>query len=182
MKTAAHHLSYTGDEPLSERLVAKFVLRMMILVLALPAMGLVACDKKAKLRDTLFVAPELQPFVSKFEEEALKQGRSLKIKNLHAQFTDKLEYPATGECNASEGTPVVRISLAFWQTASDASKQVAMFHELGHCILERPHDDAVIFLNGQYIPRTLMIASELDSAVFLANYDYYMQELFSVLP
>ena len=162
--------------------MAKFVRRVLILVLALLVAGLAACDKKAKPRDTLYIAPALQPLVAKFEEKANGQGRAIDIKNLYAQFTEALPEGVNGECNAGDGTPIVKISKAFWESASLSAQELVLFHELGHCILNRVHDDDVIFLNGAYIPETMMTSVEMDAAIFLANYDYYIQELFKALP
>lgn len=162
--------------------MAKSVPRVLILVLALSVAGLVACDKKANLRDTLFVAPALQPLVAKFEQKAGEQGRTIDIKNLYAQLTEALPEGVNGECNAGDGTPIVKISKAFWENASLGAQELVLFHELGHCILDQVHDDDVIFLNGAYIPETMMTSVEMDTAVFLANYDYYIQELFKTLP
>ena len=170
------------DGPLSERRLANFVPRMVILVLALSVAGLVACDRKAKPRDTLFIAPTLQPLVAKFEEKAAEQGRTIDIKNLYAQLTEALAEGVNGECNAGDGTPIVKIAKAFWENASLGAQELVLFHELGHCVLDRVHDEDVIFLNSAYIPKTIMTSVEVDTAVFLANYDYYIQELFKTRP
>jgi hypothetical protein len=135
---------------------------------------------KGKKKDVLYIEPELQPFVSQFVQDAMKLGAHVEITNLSAQLSDRLEDPAVGECVRNGSNPMIRISRSFWQTASDANKQLEVYHELGHCVLNREHDDAMALDNGN-IPRSIMNSSEIDIAVFLAHYDYYLCELFSSL-
>lgn len=140
--------------------------------------GLTSC--KGKKRDVLFIAPELQPLIAKFVEDGEKYGAKVTIANLSAQLTERLEFPVVGDCTRNGDYPMIRISKSFWETASEANRQLEIYHELGHCILNREHDDAVIAENGN-IPRSIMNTVEIDISVFLKNQDYYFCELFSVL-
>lgn len=153
-----------------ERVLARALLISVLLIL------LSACKAK-KPREVVYIAPELQPFVTQFKQDAEKYDRPLSITNLTAQLSDRIEDPAVGECARDAGTPIVRISRTFWSSASDAAKTLILYHELGHCVLGRDHEDTLI-LNDS-IPRSLMATRELNVAVFVLHYDYYLCELFS---
>lgn len=53
-----------------------------------------------------------------------------------------------GLCVHEDGGPTVYLSGDFWSTASDAQRWVLVFHELGHCALNREHRDDLTLLAG----------------------------------
>ena len=47
-----------------------------------------------------------------------------------------------GQCAHDPGTPTtVIIDKSYWDNASDLEKEFLVFHELGHCVLNRDHLD-----------------------------------------
>lgn len=57
-------------------------------------------------------------------------------------------------------------------------RQEVIFHELGHCVLNRGHDDTLISLRGEKIPTSIMYPYVFGSAFYYKeNLDYYYKEL-----
>lgn len=79
-----------------------------------------------------------------------------------------------GTCQQSN-PPVVTINKQSWDMNTDAQREMAVFHELGHCILKRDHRGGV----RQGIPVSLMNPVAFSDETYLLNRDYYLEELFS---
>lgn len=131
---------------------------------------LTACAPRAHHTDVLQVTAELYPYVIRFEAEAEKQGHMIQIKDLIA----------SGEviafCNQTPGdTPLIKIvDTAYWRNSTDAMKEHIMFHELGHCILNRGHTEA----QKNYGPESVMYPYLFDDMTYISHHDEYMAELF----
>lgn len=77
----------------------------------------------------------------------------------------------------SNGYNEIKIDVNFWIRASEAAKNQLILHELGHCELNRGHDDTSI----NNCPKSAMrsytfFPSELENC-FIPNFDYYLEEL-----
>lgn len=83
---------------------------------------------------------------------------------------------AVGLCNYSPGHAAVTLSSPTWKNGSDTLREMLVFHELGHCLLGRSHDNARLS-SGQ--PESLMNAVLFDEKTYLANRDQYLKELFT---
>lgn len=71
-------------------------------------------------------------------------------------FTSALRSDQNGVCLKNGD---VRVSASFWAIASDAEKEMLIFHELGHCVLNREHDTS---LNSEGYPKSYMYTGNLD--------------------
>ncbi len=108
---------------------------------------LVACGKDTEIqlnKEYQGVDVELWSYFEKFEKEAAERG--VKIDLAVAGITGTIEkihaHGTVGLCNHRLDQPNhVIIDLNFWASASDNSKEMIIFHELGHCYLERSHND-----------------------------------------
>lgn len=100
---------------------------------------------------------------------------SIKIEPLYVEGLPHAE----GSCQVSErNDPVIVLNQGGWKVYGEFSREIVIFHELGHCILHREHDDRTIERNGETIPISIMNAHVLDVNDYLLNRDYYLQELF----
>ena len=125
-----------------------------------------------------FVDPEFEEYVDQFFEEA--QKRNLDISRDDYTFSVNFgEEVALGVCFLNSDR--IEINRFYWGTLSDLTRQYLIFHELGHCILERLHDDAAL-PNGEC--KSIMRGGEglrcrkniENSNVWRA---YYLDELFN---
>jgi hypothetical protein len=118
--------------------------------------------------NTFQVSPDLLPYVLRFEAEALKRGKTIKIQDLIASGV--LAY-----CVVGTDSPTIKIVDRDWfDHTSDASREHVVFHELGHCILGRDHNDAQEYFG----PSSLMNTYMFDDETYLMYHDWYLDELF----
>lgn len=98
--------------------------------------------------------------------------------NLYVQFADTSGRGKNviGFCEITSQYRLITLDPTFWSTASDAQKSMLSWHEFGHCILNRAHDSSFLITG---IHKTLMNPYILQDKEFLANYGYYVQELFA---
>lgn len=127
--------------------------------------------------------PAFIPFVDRFIEEANIRGITIDPSRIGSiQFG---ETPATsgvpnpnGVCFLSSGRVV--IDKIVWNRLNDISRERLIFHELGHCVLDRHHDNALL-PNGEC--KSIMKGHEENfcfSNLGLSEFwrNYFIDELF----
>lgn len=120
-------------------------------------------------------AASLQPYVDAFMVNLGIAGLAPDVSSLTVNFTTTLPNNVLGSCTMGQGR--VRINQVLWATLTAASREELMFHELGHCILNRGHDSTEV--SG--VPVSIMHPYHLGPAYYadVNLYDKYMAELFS---
>ncbi len=124
--------------------------------------------------------PEFDPFLNSFEEAAEERSVPLDLSEVTLFLTEDLESIIQGQCvQYASGKSEIRIKQEFWNNASYWEKELLVFHELGHCILARSHDDSVDSLGHcKSIMRTSANLCHLEYGA--ENRDYWLDELFSI--
>ncbi len=122
-----------------------------------------------------------QPYVDAFIIEAAKHGQTIDFSDtgLSIQFRDAVDQETGGVC---KGNHQIEIEKFFWEDLSEFDKEGLIFHELGHCELNRRHRNDKL-PNGEWASR--MRGSPIpdgDNAVI--NYagsrlEYYREEFFN---
>ncbi len=88
----------------------------------------------------------IAPIFEAFEAEAASRGTLINISEegiggVFAETTDN----AAGQCVAkTNGEHYIRIDAAYWKNASNLQREFLVFHELGHCVLGRSHEDGTL--------------------------------------
>ncbi len=129
------------------------------------------------------VDERLWEFFENFEEEAEKRGLAFDLNtfNLIGTIEDIHDDGVAGTCSYGfRGPRDVTVDEPFWNAAGSLSREMIVFHELGHCVLDRDHSEALtdngfcasIMRSGTGNCRTLYNS---------LNRDYYVDELFEVL-
>ena len=149
---------------------------------ALILLLLFSCKKD---REKVYNVPtELEEYVNAFEAAGNVRGEDLNIDDLIVEYGFNLELDGTeaaGICNfeTNDSAPIIELDTTSenWQ-AHEHSKETLIFHELGHCILNRQHTNSLL-PNNNY--KSIMKASgEPVYAEFcLFKKDYYLTELFN---
>lgn len=132
-------------------------------------------------REKIQVIPsEVEGYVDSFFQDANRFGHELKIEHfdLIFTFTSIEEDYVSGRCNIKKGQ--IEIDSNRWNSMSNKSKEWLIYHELGHCILEREHFNEE-FANGEC--KSIMKGG-VDvgcSTNFISNSwkEYYKSELFT---
>lgn len=71
----------------------------------------------------------------------------------------------------------ILLDIEYWNESDDLDRESLIYHELGHCILNREHNDFVIvYTDGRVIKKSIM------NAYLFSEYrkyrSYYIYELF----
>lgn len=118
--------------------------------------------------------PAFTPYIQEFEHY---YGRS--VNHIPIGFSD-LDKRVAGVCYRSTMSSVtfsahILIDRQYWDTITSYQKVNLIFHELGHCALNRPHlpSNAVIAC-----PSSFMFEQILTTACIRSHYDSYIEEMF----
>ena len=92
------------------------------------------------------IEAELMPYFENFKAEAMERGITVDYQEigLGGKLQDLSEDGILGQCvhdNLSDDQ--VLIDISFWNNNNNMSREFIVFHELGHCFLDRGHDDKV---------------------------------------
>ena len=124
---------------------------------------------------------ELWEYFSIFETEGEKRGKSidLKLENLIGDISEIKEVGVAGTCQYGRYiSNHVTIDKSFWNRAGYLSREFVVFHELGHCVLNRDHDESKD-ANGRCLSLMRSGTGDCIDAYNSTNRAYYLNELFS---
>lgn len=166
----------------------KQTMKRIILYTLLLITVFLSCNPDNSLDEFNSIDPELAPYIQRFVEEGANRGINISTERLVASFLSK-DIVADGFCGLGgvdfndPDIPVIEIvdSDLCWHTADEYYKEALIFHELGHAILERFHDNT-IFPNGS-ITKSIMCGGG-GNCSFPGYFekgllrDYYIDELF----
>ncbi len=118
-------------------------------------------------------------YFERFEAEAAERGFTIDLNSgeLTGRINELDGENVAGQCNYHSFFPNrITIDSDFWDRASDAAREMVVFHELGHCELARGHrEDA----NGRGLCLSIMRSGTGDCRVFYnTNREAYLDELF----
>lgn len=131
-----------------------------------------------RLERLSYVDSALVEYTSRFVVEGSKRSINVNTNRLTLVFgkTSTKESPSTvGTCEPVNGYPVVTIDTAYWSVSNDLEKEELVFHELGHCLLDRDHCEEKE--NGA--PVSLMEPEMLGSKVYGERREAFVDELFT---
>lgn len=115
---------------------------------------------------------EVSPYINEF----LDIGQ---VQNLPETEVILGEVPgeAIGVCNHySNGKKQIILDHSYWNQATEVEKTILVWHELGHCVLDRRHMDIML---PDTCPYSIMYYQQFDTNCFDKHYDHYVQELFN---
>lgn len=84
----------------------------------------------------------LIPFFTSFNKEAALRGKNVPLDDISGRILDIETAGVQGRCeHLNSGAKQLYIDSLFWETSSYSAKEYVIFHELGHCALNRRHLD-----------------------------------------
>ena len=116
-----------------------------------------------------------------FEEEAVLRGLQFDLSALQitASIREISEEYVAGTCTYSNFEPNrIIIDQEFWNAASRLSREMVVFHELGHCVLLRDHRESTS-TDGFCLSIMRSGIGNCRDAYNMQNREYYLDELFS---
>lgn len=127
--------------------------------------------------DEYSIAPEFTTYVNRFISEANQRGRTIDAGNLDVQFGPvEKNYCGQGWVDP----PRVHFDKTCWDNEPEVSKEILMFHELGHAILRRNHDQSIL-PNGDFASIMHPHPAFLYNDYTPEKRTYYLDELFNTL-
>ena len=129
------------------------------------------------------VDEQLVPYFERFQQEAAARGISVNLATagIEGVVEEIDEQHVAGQCsyNRFNNPRLVTVDASFWRRSSNLFKEFIVFHELGHCYLNRGHLESS-FSNG--VCTSIMRSGVGDC---FDNYnqntrDYYLDELFEL--
>lgn len=167
------------------RLIQLKGLILLCLFLILPS-----CGKTAKVESGGIISygnfppdSDLLDYVESFKDRMTLAGQSSsRFNNLVIKFSTQPN-GVLGNCSRATDpmtsivTYTVHIGI-LWNQLSKAEREELVFHELGHCILDRGHLNT--YTSGK--PDSIMLSTNFSGVWYTDNYINYLSELFSVAP
>jgi hypothetical protein len=101
--------------------------------------------KACNSSDDVVTDAELEPYFQIFADEALKRNILVdyNAERIEGLLQDIPDANVQGQCFRNEEKPKkVIIDVDYWANANEAEKEFIIFHELGHCFLNRDHLDS----------------------------------------
>ena len=137
---------------------------------------IVSCQDESAME--FAVSPEFSGIVDRFKVEAEHRNVIVDLQGLGINF-GILDQSAIGRClTYQSGRREIVIEKSYWRRTTDIEKELLLFHELGHCILGRSHDDSTTSLGAC---KSLMTSGKNNCTL---DYSYdtrtaYLDELFN---
>lgn len=113
-------------------------------------------------------------YVERFEQET-----GIKVQVPVFYGTIKEDFAAVCEVY-SDGYKQIRVNSKYWTMLGELGKEELVYHELGHCVLNRDHTDSftVLWPQGYSIPNSIMYPYVFGDSFFYSIYrEHYVQEL-----
>ena len=141
-----------------------------------------ACAPKQKQHESfLQVDAPFLDFVNNFEQVSAQEGTPVQVTDLVLSFGSTPSLNETGVCEwADNETPKITINQRIWNTLNDYDKQEVIFHELGHCVLKRIHQNTeMMAYNGTVqVAESIMYPYRISGTIYRDNIVHYHDELF----
>ena len=141
---------------------------------------LAACARFNDPRSIKGIDPTFTPYIDMY-----KTLKGKRIRSFSMGFK-QLPSPTVGQCTTwSSGYRQIAIDPTYWSSIErdERSKIGLIFHELGHCDLNRDHLNIEEFYDGvhlhEHVPISLMYKYNFFSDRYEELEDYYYEELFS---
>jgi hypothetical protein len=158
----------------------------MMLALILP----LACARTT-IGPTADHGTAFEPIFQRFVSYATKYHRDIRAnEDVEIEFgdVDGQTGDIAGQCqwNIFLGNKIILVKKT-WDGLTDDTREALLFHELGHCVLQRNHVTGTVPASQagdttnptMQIPESLMRPQFLDGATYTQYQNYYLSELFS---
>ena len=120
---------------------------------------------------------QFAPYVSRFEDTSKSEGKAIQVTDLVVKFGPMDNAAERGICQIDDkNPPTILVNEDAWQYMSEPERESLLFHEMGHCVLHRKHNNEYLPAG---IPSSVMNAYTLDPETYIANSGMYKKELFN---
>lgn len=139
--------------------------------------------KEGKTRQFSSTDEVLLPYVASFEEKArVTYGKeSFKVGDIPVNFGDTTDDKYDGVCiKYPDGTKEIILKKSWFDRTSETQREILIYHELGHCRLNRKHNSSVgmAYDNNISVKMSIMNPVVPSSYYYEVYQDAYLRELF----
>lgn len=127
------------------------------------------------------VDSRLWSYYDAFQEEGKRRGLNINLKSarISGEIDEINDGNVIGTCQyGGFSTNHVTIDNAFWSSSSNLGREFVVFHELGHCFLNRGHKEDSTS-EGLCVSLMRSGTGRCRDAYNTRNREYYLDELFS---
>ncbi len=160
-------------------------MRVLALLALVVTVLLVGCSTPKTTPTTEMIHGDFQEYMKRFQvahyrttgKKINTAGIVVKPRNIKPnEHNQVLRYKsqAIGYCIPSSILPVVYIDISTWNRLDDLLREELVFHELGHCLLDRDHCDE----HDKFLPLSMMRSGLVPMKYYLLNRELYLYELF----
>lgn len=138
---------------------------------------------KGEVRQFESSNPLFLSIVSQFEQAGKQYSGNSNFSagNVPVNFGNTENESFEGVCfSYPDGTTEVIIRESWWNSASQALKESLLFHELGHCALNREHDNETHEANSVTYKASLMNSVIVNPNQYNGHRSAYLTELFTL--
>lgn len=116
------------------------------------------------------INPTFLPYYNLFEEYYNIRPK------VPINFSKKLKGTTAGKCNygSKNESPYITVNKDWWTVLTEDQKINLVFHELGHCLLYRKHENGTL---ADSCPKSFMNDYLVDLDCLDKYYDHYIDEL-----
>jgi hypothetical protein len=120
------------------------------------------------------IEKEFEPYVNKFFD--LLGYRE----DIIVEFTNNDDY--AGVCYYwAVGNNEIKVNRNYWEKINEKQREQLIFHELGHCVLNKDHNNDIIDINGFSCPYSIMRSWAFDrfeiEHCYNKDYQHYVRDL-----
>lgn len=146
------------------------------------ALMFTACGPRIPPHDhVVSIALPFQKYFVAFENDAITNNHFQQIDDLIIQFQSDMTSAWAGYCANQGGvyaTPTISVNTLYWTNLSNDQQQALIYHEMGHCVLNREHKTTM----WNTVPDSIMYPSVLRAGLLTQYHDHYVTELFTGMP
>jgi hypothetical protein len=160
-------------------------------ILALTIFALSGCGPAFSVINNAEIDPAFIPYVQTFLFEAEKHGYAVNknlINGISMHFSNEVVLPQLAFCRIYRDNLEIHVLKNKWEDSNTAARELLIYHELGHCIMGKQHNDANIILSslehrndnfGYTGPASIMNSHAIPSAWYAGNREQYLTEFFN---
>lgn len=133
--------------------------------------------------DRLYASTDsaFKSYVAEFEfhGKQITQNGSFSVGDIPINFHTPSEDEYQGVCYLySDDSREIIVRRAWWDMATEDDRRSLIFHELGHCKLDRDHDNSTEVIGGANVKLSMMNAYIVTGKDYTDHQDAYHYELF----
>lgn len=133
--------------------------------------------------EPVFIDNGLKSYYNDFKKQAAFYNVKYRTKLSAIYFSYNLPNNVAGQCSYSIFVRTLTVNANTWNTLTEEQKAMVVYHELGHCYLQREHIDETQRFNLLYskvCPKSIMYPNvDIIQDCLVDNWEYYMLELYT---